>query len=339
MAPMISVIVPVYNVTAYLRECLDSVLGQTFRDIQILCVNDGSTDDSRTILQEYAEKDGRIEIIDKANGGLASARNAALSRARGKYILFVDSDDRIEADLCQTVFDRAEETNADYVVFFFQMFGTSFQRLDCDRYRDDVMLSQADVLAALDHAYVWRRFWRSDFIRHHGMTFPEGLAFEDVLFCWMAAVRNGRVAVVPKILYHYRKRSDSITEDHGRQHLDMVEILDLIEKDLIENGLYREYRDFFLDRKLNTLCNIYYYVKPSLRKDVIERTRNVLKEEDIRFLEETPSFSRKTRDFYDMILNRAAFAARCRNFLRQCRSAIKQRTKPFRLRIRRLLGF
>src|SRR5215469_13757361 len=111
MQPIISIIIPVYNVEPYLRQCLDSVVNQTMRDIQIICVNDGSPDNSRAILQEYANRDSRIEIIDKPNGGQSSARNAAYPHIRGKYTLFVDSDDWIERDLCEKTYRKAEETD------------------------------------------------------------------------------------------------------------------------------------------------------------------------------------------------------------------------------------
>ena len=102
---------------------MDSVVNQTMRDIQIICVNDGSPDGSRAILQEYADRDSRIEIIDKPNGGLSSARNAAYPHIRGKYTLFVDSDDWIELDLCEKTYRKSEETGAQMTMFFFSKSG------------------------------------------------------------------------------------------------------------------------------------------------------------------------------------------------------------------------
>ena len=97
--PKISVIVPIYNVEKYLAKCLDTILAQTFSDIEIICVNDGSTDNSRKILSEYAKKDSRIKIVDKKNGGLSSARNAGMKVAQGEFISFIDSDDWIDETL------------------------------------------------------------------------------------------------------------------------------------------------------------------------------------------------------------------------------------------------
>ena len=106
--PLVSVLIPVYNVEKYLERCLDSILKQTLTKIEIICVNDGSTDNSLSILKEYQKKDSRIIIVNKENGGLPSARNAGLDRAEGKYVGFVDSDDYIEPNMFQKLYDTAE---------------------------------------------------------------------------------------------------------------------------------------------------------------------------------------------------------------------------------------
>ena len=111
--PKVSVIIPVYNVEQYLRECLDSVVNQTLKDIEIICVNDGSTDNSLVILEEYAAKDERIKIVNKENGGLSSARNCAIPLARGEYIGFVDSDDWIDLDFYEKLYNTAKKYKAE----------------------------------------------------------------------------------------------------------------------------------------------------------------------------------------------------------------------------------
>jgi len=113
----VTIVLPVYNVEPYLRQCLDSVVNQTMQDIQIICVNDGSTDKSLTILQEYAARDGRIEIIDQENQGAGSARNAAIPYIRGKYVYFADPDDWLDVKLCEKTYACAEATGADAVFF------------------------------------------------------------------------------------------------------------------------------------------------------------------------------------------------------------------------------
>ena len=122
--PDISIIVPVYNVERYLDECLDSLLEQTHRNIEIICVNDGSTDSSLRILERRASEDGRIRVISQENAGVAHSRNIALDAAQGDYVLFVDSDDYIDVRTCELLLSNAHETDADIVVFGGKTFPT-----------------------------------------------------------------------------------------------------------------------------------------------------------------------------------------------------------------------
>ena len=115
--PTISVIVPVYKVEPYIRKCVDSILGQTFSDIQVILVDDGSPDQCGKICDEYAKQDNRVEVIHKENGGLSDARNEGVKYATGKYILFVDSDDYIAEDLVEKTVEVAETQNCDIVLF------------------------------------------------------------------------------------------------------------------------------------------------------------------------------------------------------------------------------
>ena len=115
--PKVSVVIPVYNVEKYLGECLDSVLRQTLNEIEIICVDDGSTDGSAAILQKYAAADPRIRLISQANAGLSAARNAGMDAATGKYIYFLDSDDYISADAMEKCFSICERDDLDQLVF------------------------------------------------------------------------------------------------------------------------------------------------------------------------------------------------------------------------------
>ena len=115
--PLVSVIIPVYNVERYLAQCLDSVINQTYPNLEIICVNDGSGDGSPDILRRYADEDARIQVIDKANGGVSQARNDALDCACGEYIMFVDSDDWVEPDACENAVNAMREYDADIVMW------------------------------------------------------------------------------------------------------------------------------------------------------------------------------------------------------------------------------
>ena len=128
--PKISVIVPVYNVEKYIKKCLDTIISQTFSDIEIICVNDGSTDSSRKILEEYKNKDSRIIIIDKKNGGLSSARNAGMKVAMGEYISFIDSDDWIEETMLEKLYNNMTTLNTDITICAVHQFDETKQAID-----------------------------------------------------------------------------------------------------------------------------------------------------------------------------------------------------------------
>ena len=129
----ISIIIPVYNVEDYLSQCLDSVLSQDFDDFEVICVNDGSTDNSLIILEKYAKLDSRIKIISQINGGLGSARNTGLKHANGEYVMFIDSDDYISEGSLKKIYYNAVSNNSDIVIFEFCQFGED--KGTCDEYR------------------------------------------------------------------------------------------------------------------------------------------------------------------------------------------------------------
>ena len=128
--PAVSIIVPVYNVEKYLRECLESIINQTFQDIEIICVNDGSTDNSRKILTEYAQTDSRIKITDKENGGLSSARNAGLKIAQGEFISFIDSDDWVDKTMIEKLYNNIRALNTDISICAVHQYDESKQEFD-----------------------------------------------------------------------------------------------------------------------------------------------------------------------------------------------------------------
>ena len=299
MSPKITVIVPVYNVEAYLRECLDSIVNQTLHDIQIICVNDGSPDRSRAILQEYADRDTRFEIIDKPNGGLSSARNAAYSHIKGKYTLFVDSDDWIEHDLCEKTCQKAESTGASMTAFAYQR-GSGRKVLTLspqDRMTVDEKSSLVDVPSACC------KLWRSDFILRHQLLFPEGFTSEDDLVNWRAITLADKISIIPELLYHYRCNPHSISQTFGDHSLDAIPIYNMIRDYLIESGFYSDYRNIFIARKLKVWCRQYQCIPASIKPGFITAIRDSLTEDDRNFFRGASKqiLPTSVRLFYEMI--------------------------------------
>ena len=221
---MISVVIPVYNVEKYLAECVDSVLGQTYQDYEIILVDDGATDSSGAMCDEYAQKDARIRVIHQPNGGLSAARNAGLSAASGEYIYFLDSDDYIEPTTLVDLVSVAEQEQADMVFFDGYVFFDECEEDDTvSRYvRKEAYATQNGLTMLqkllLNEEYrtpVQFLFLRKDFLDAHGLRFLEGIIHEDELFTFLVYNADGRVAHCHKQLYARRIRPASIMTSSG----------------------------------------------------------------------------------------------------------------------------
>lgn len=217
---MISVIVPVYNVERYLRQCLDSVVGQTYRDLEILVVDDGSTDGSGEICDEY-KTDSRVQVYHTDNHGLSAARNYALDRAHGNYIAFIDSDDWFEETALQIFLTTAQETSADIVACqFYQEYKD--KTVEPEGTRTEFVAEGDEVLKSMviDHKLtedVWNKFYRSSLF--NSIRYPEGLIFEDKATTYKLLQKAEKLAYTPAPLIHYRNREGSLSNVHSMKSL------------------------------------------------------------------------------------------------------------------------
>ena len=212
--PKISVIIPVYNVEKYLRECLDSVINQTMKDIEIICVNDGSTDSSLDILKEYAEKDDRIIVINQTNGYVESARNNALKIAKAEYIQFVDSDDYLELNACETAYKYALQYDVDVVVFGYKNFPKQVGNVKNKRYtlkHKEINVFHGGLRSGrhLCRSMPWNKLFRREIIK--GCYFPEWLRFrDDEHFNFQVDKKINTLVQIPEQLYNYRLNLNSL---------------------------------------------------------------------------------------------------------------------------------
>ena len=216
---LISVVVPVYNVEKYLRESVESILAQTYKELEIILVDDGSADESGKICDEYASADNRITVIHKENGGLSDARNTGLKNSHGKYIYFLDSDDFLRADALEKLVCFAERLHLQIVFFD----GTNIYEIEENEHRRDKFERLCDhgvgsgpaMLLRLDNyneyaSCVPMLFLRSDYIAENKLHFYKGIMHEDELFTAAAFVKAGRVGHLHEPLYIRRVREGSI---------------------------------------------------------------------------------------------------------------------------------
>ena len=240
----ISVIIPVYNSEKYISECLDSVIDQSLKDIEIICVNDGSEDNSLNILNEYASKDNRIKVISQPHtvNGAGSARNRGIEIARGKYISFVDSDDYIEPNFLQKMYEVAEEYDADIACSGIireteneNKIQLKFEEIKVSDNPDDNL----KVSKSLPYPYPWNKIYKREFIVSYGIKYVEDIYYEDYIFTPLVITKAEKLISVPDVFYHYMERKDSVTSTKSNI------------KDLDKQKAFYMGKKYYLDAKIN----------------------------------------------------------------------------------------
>ncbi len=217
--PLVSVIIPVYNVEHFLPKCLDSVINQTYKNIEIICVNDGATDNSPEILEEFKSKDSRIKIINQENGGLATARNTGFKNATGEFIYFLDSDDWISTELINTTLAAIQSCDADIAMFDTYNVYNENSFVPVKRVSKFIKSHDTKVLHYKDDKNIrdlqcmaWAKLYSKKFLTENNLQFPDGMRFgEDVPFWFSLLYKNPKIVFIDKYLYYYRKRSSSLT--------------------------------------------------------------------------------------------------------------------------------
>lgn len=224
--PKVSVIIPVYNVEKYLPKCLNSVVNQSLKEIEIICVNDGSTDNSMQILEEYKRRDYRIQLITQKNKGLSGARNTGASIANGEYIYFIDSDDYITENALEYLYDEVTENQLEIILFdgisFYENkeLKNKYENIDCcyrsKEYGKVYTGQELYVKMRKDNTFrpmVWLQMINREYYVNKELSFYEGILHEDVLFTTQCILQAERVSHRKKTFYHYRRRTGAITSD------------------------------------------------------------------------------------------------------------------------------
>lgn len=249
---LVSVIIPVYNVELYLNRCIGSVVQQSYENLEIICINDGSTDRSPDICREWMGRDGRIRVIEKVNEGLGPARNDGVRAANGEYLLFVDSDDWIHESCVELLYQKALECAADVVIYDY--FLTTYEE-GLERYRhrsgrrffdlkgEIVKLEDYPALLSRAGGTVWNKFQRTEFVRQYGLYQPAH-PYEDIGYVYGLLASAGRIAQVKKELYYYWiNRKDSITNQ--APHLEACKLALLEMRQALEGrNAYDKYHPF-----------------------------------------------------------------------------------------------
>lgn len=297
----ISVIIPVYNVEKYLSRCLDSIINQTYKNLEIICIDDGSTDTSAQILKEYAQKDSRIKIITQQNSGQGTARNKGIDAALGEYILFVDSDDSLPLSACQKLLDKITYHDADFLFFDANIYDTihnfvvtnkdfmKIYELE-DKVNQNTVFSYKDIKDYIFHNFFpWNKIYRATFLKSKNIKFDEELTIEDIIFHIKCFLLADKISYSTDCLYNYTMfHPTSVTErfKNNIECLDIIPVAVSVEKFLRSNGLYAEVEKQFLKWKINTFLNYYSNIKRNkslrilFRKKIQNEFKKLIKQYD-----------------------------------------------------------
>lgn len=255
-----SVIISVYNVEKFLRECLNSITSQTLKNFEVICIDDGSTDNSLRILQEYANKDSRFKVISQENQGQGIARNRAMDIAQGEYLFFIDPDDFIEPKTLASIYDKFRQTDADIVQFDFATCRENGEYSGTKSYKKrlkkkfDYSLKNNQIFNWQDvkkkniqemSLCVWDKAYKTTLIKQHNIKFAPNKNGEDHIFSISANLLAKKIVYISKTFYHYRTRLGSAVNKASDDNFCIFDNIELLKNFLISNNLFDEYRASF----------------------------------------------------------------------------------------------
>lgn len=296
-AAKFSIIIPVYNVEKYLHKCLDSILSQTFGDFEVICVNDGSTDNSLKILKEYAAKDFRFKVISQENQGQGVARNNAIDKSCGEYLLFVDPDDFIETNTLEILYNKFLQTGVDVIQFDYTICyenGKNKRTMQLkDKLKKDYnyIIKDNEIFNWHDlekrkhkgvNFFVWNKAYRADFIKKNNIKFAPVKFGEDQIFTISVYVLTNRILYINKTFYYYRTRRGSSVNRASDGNFCVFENINLVKNFLISKNLYENMNIIFRDYVVKVLSIHYQYIPSQSIDKYLMQCAEVLNQEDFK---------------------------------------------------------
>ena len=273
----ISIIVPIYNASKYLKKCLDSLVNQTKKELEFILINDGSTDDSESIIKSY--NDSRIKYFKRSNHGIGKTRNFGISKSTGKYIMFLDSDDYLEENACEILYKKIEKEKLDVVVCdFYRVVNDSKIIEKIASFKNTSLKDNPNLLLNVNLA-PWNKIYRSDLIKNNNIKFIEDLKYEDAPFVALSLLKSKKIGKVDKPLIYYTIHEKSETTVRDERIFDIIKIVDIIRS---------YFKDYSWSREVIDTLTIKILVNYNIQG------RNI-KDKDIRnkFIDETFSYLEK----------------------------------------------
>ena len=258
----ISVIIPVYNSSTYLRKCLDSVVNQTLKDIEIIIINDGSTDDSKNIIEEYSCKYKNIIFIDQENKGIGKTRNIGIKKATGEYITFVDSDDYIKENMLEEYYKYAKKHNFDLVIgSYIKKINNKEIIFENNKFKTGNVKTTPQILYLIEYG-PWAKLYKREMLINNNIYFDEKRKYEDMPFVSKALLKSKLIGQITEPYYYYIIHNNSETTTMDKRVFDILDILKEI-KDYYKREYYlRDELDYVIINKVTT-----YMLQQRVQKD------------------------------------------------------------------------
>lgn len=265
--PKVSIIIAVYNVEKYLKQCLDCLINQTLEDIEIICVDDGSTDKSLDILKEYQANDSRIKIIEQDNQGPGIARNNALDAAEGEYVMVVDPDDWLELESCELAYNQIKKNNNDFVLYGYVKRDDKTNEIiggctNYNIYKAFIEESHIDLSKIKNNFFMngfsWNKIYSRKFIQDNSIQYAPFKLSEDIPFTCKAMILSRNISIINKPLYNYRIRNSSASfRCDNWEHAILSR--EIVKNFILDNELYEPYLNYYIEFSFNGL--LYWYNK------------------------------------------------------------------------------
>ena len=319
----VSVIIPVYNVEKYLDKCLDSVINQTFKDIEIICINDSSSDNSLNILEDYAKLDDRISIINnKENRGGGFSRNEGLKLVKGEYISFIDADDWVEINMLERTYNEAKRKNLDLLFFLAKNFDdytgeiyeTDYYNFKCfENSFDNKVFHPNEVKDFIFRIAVspWLKLYKKDLLDKSNAMFPEERVMHDNPFFYQVFLNANRVELIREYFYYRRRHNESLINMRPKWLLHIIPISNSIVNAFKENNQFNDYKVQVINRKLNIIRNQYENMGENYKKAFfkeIKKDFHKVEENPTQKLEYIVSLNRRNLIFYLNALNAESYS-------------------------------
>lgn len=308
----ISVVLPVYNVADYLRKCLDSLVNQTFKDFEVICVNDGSTDLSLGILEGYALTDSRFKIISQENQGLSGARNTGIEHVQGDYVLFVDSDDWLEENALELLYEHVKGFNSEITMFKFKFFDDDTSEISEDPFTNLEVIDPAlytgnfsyydvlDIIFKISHA-PFNKLYKTSFLRDLDAKFLYGSYYEDVEFFYKVFFKAKKVSLLSEYLYYYRIRDYSISTSGDEGSFDIFNVLESTKQSVIDAKIYDDVKQGWLMFIIVNLKFVYFRLNDKYKNQFIDKMKEKFDDYELGDVVFSEEWHYSDRAFYESI--------------------------------------